>query len=89
MITDKNGNMVTVPNLDDLEDFPELEVPEGMSASEFEEQQTRALFDTEDEYLDYLWQLEHGVPIWVPKGEVEEYIRAMRLQGDKDDLSQT
>lgn len=89
MVKDKNGNKVTLAKLDHLKDFPELEAPEGMSAAEFEEQQTRALFDTEDEYLDYLWQLEHGVPVGMPRDEVEGYIRAMRLQGDKDSLSQT
>ena len=83
MVKDKNGNKVTLANLDHLEDFPELEVPEGMSAAEFEEQQTRALFDTEDEYLDYLWQLEHGVPSGMPVGDIEGYIRTMRLQGEQ------
>ena len=80
MVMDKNGKKVTVANLDHLEDFPELEVPDGMSAAEFEEQQTRALFGTEEEYLDYLWQLEHGVPSVMPVDDIEGYIRTMRLQ---------
>lgn len=83
MVKDKNGKKVTVASLNNLGDFPEIEVPEGMSAAEFEEQHIHALFDTEDEYLDYLWQQEHGVPVWVPIDEIDGYIRSRRLQEGK------
>ena len=85
MVRDKNGNKVKVEitHVGDSLDIPDPVLPDGMT----EEMMVRSLFDTEDEYLDYLWQLEHGVPAGMPVEEIERYIRSRRLnkanQGDR------
>ena len=81
MVRDKNGNKVKIAHLDDSLDIPEPVWPEGVT----EEMMVRSLFDTEDEYLDYLWQLEHGIPVGMPVDEIERYIRSRRLNNNQGD----
>ena len=77
MVRDKNGKKVKIAKLD----IPELAWPEGMTEEEME----RSSFNTEDEYQDYLWQQEHGVPVGMPVDEIERYIRSRRLNNQTGD----